>query len=555
MKTILHSFLWRVLRDQSGQTLPMAAGLVMAFLGMGGLTIDAGHAYVVRGQLQNSTNAAALAAAGEVYNTSSTDNATNFAYGYGSAAPGDQNYTANLTNVQTTVTPLCLNMLLGGGSTCGSTSPNNAIKVKQTASVPTYFMKLFGVGSLTVSATAIASMQGSAEPWNVAIVLDATGSMNSKDSYCNQSNSTAEQCAMTGIQTMLKGVQPCSGSTSNCHSSNANALFRVSLFSFPNIKSSLVHYDYDCKGTPTAEPYTLPVIPTAGSTAGYTPITYTSGSQSIASTYQITPANVGDADANGFLSDYYVSQSTLNSSSILVQAVGNGSTKGCLKPPSGTPESGTLGGGSGSGETYFAGAIYAAQAALQAEQAAVAQLGIKTRNAIIFVSDGQANTPYAAFPQVTTTASTGGIATTYYKSGNLTKNLTGTAATFGLYPDFNDPCQQAMMAAQYAMNAGTRMYAVAYGSESSGCTDTTFVATGSMNVSFTSASQVIPCLTMENMASPGQTAADPWYFYTDGSSQANGCKDSSHTSTNLGSIFSAIVATFTKPQLLPNNAT
>jgi len=34
---------------------------------MGGLVIDVGHAYVVRGQLQNSANAAALAAAGYVY--------------------------------------------------------------------------------------------------------------------------------------------------------------------------------------------------------------------------------------------------------------------------------------------------------------------------------------------------------------------------------------------------------------------------------------------------------------------------------------------------------
>ena len=48
------------------------------------------------------------------------------------------------------------------------------------------------------------------------------------------------------------------------------------------------------------------------------------------------------------------------------------------------------GSGSGFGNTYFASSIYEAQAALTAEQAA--RPGSK--NAIIFLSDGQANASY-----------------------------------------------------------------------------------------------------------------------------------------------------------------
>jgi len=42
-------------------------------------------------------------------------------------------------------------------------------------------MKLFGYSQLNVAATATASMQGQSQPWNVAIILDATGSMSTND--------------------------------------------------------------------------------------------------------------------------------------------------------------------------------------------------------------------------------------------------------------------------------------------------------------------------------------------------------------------------------------
>jgi hypothetical protein len=420
-----------------------------------------------------------------------------------------------------------------------------------------FFMKIFGVSSITVGATATAAM-ASTQPWNVAIILDATGSMGNKDPYCSTSNTTAEQCAMNGIQTMLKGLDPCIGSTTGCSSTSPNAYFRVSFFTFPNVTTASVPIDY-CKSTgiPTAADYTLPVI----GTTGYTPFGYKAGSGGSTvpvSTYQVTVPGVGDADANGFVADYY-SSGALNPSSILVKIIGNGSTKGCMTPPDSNF------GDNSTGETYFASSIYAAQSVLQAEQAAVQQnYGITTSNAIIFVSDGQANLAYGRFPQKTSNAVdksnntvTYGDSVTYYKSSSPAHNLIGTGA-IGQYPDYHDDCQQAIAAAQYARQQGTRVYAVAYGSESSGCTQDTTAINATMplalNVPYTTATQVVPCLVMENIASPKDSTT--LYFYPDGSSQLKyDCTAPGYKTIDLNSIFGAIRDTFRNAYLIPNTVT
>lgn len=82
MKTTIVSCVRKALHDQRGQVLPWVALGFVGMLGMGGLTVDVGRAYVVHAQLQNYANAAVLAAAGLVYNTSSTNNATTEANTY-----------------------------------------------------------------------------------------------------------------------------------------------------------------------------------------------------------------------------------------------------------------------------------------------------------------------------------------------------------------------------------------------------------------------------------------------------------------------------------------
>jgi hypothetical protein len=497
--------------------LPWVVFGMTAMLAIAGLTTDVGRAYVVRAQLQNAANASALAAAGEVYNTSTTNGAATYANNY-SAQSGGENYNANLGNLTPAISMMCLNMLMPSGTSCSSSSQPNAIKVTETASVPTLFMRVLGYKSLSVSASAMASMQGSPQPWNVAIILDATDSMgDAPPSGSCSGYSTEFACALAGIETLLQNVNPCAGVT-GCSSSNAK--FRVALFSFPNVSTSTVADDYNCSGTPTNEPYTLPDT----NLTSYTPLTYSS----VQATYEDTPVNTSDGDVHGFVSDYWSGSSSnyLNSSSSLVKEV-----TGCMKNPGGE-------------STYYGGVIYAAQAALTAEHTTYGG-----QNAMIILSDGQANAASAKFPSGAVTPSADGYA--------------GTALTStGLYPSTKDECQQAIMAAQAAQNAGTTVFAVAFSSESDGCavsgsgvtvTDTSLIATATSGQPALALSTLTPCITMKNMASP-TSAGGTSYFYADTSSASSGCTDTAHTVSTIGTIFDSISATFTTPRLIPTTA-
>jgi hypothetical protein len=291
--------------------------------------------------------------------------------------------------------------------------------------------------------------------------------------------------------------------------------------------------------TPSFQIYTLPVA----TNTSYTPIEYQdSNNNTFTGTYEVT-YGASDADANGFVADYYdASQSNgLSTSSSIVKAI----TK-CMKPISQAGSgTGGLNGAQSGGITYYASIIYAAQSALVAE----AKLNTGTNNAIILLSDGQANVM----------AATGDFPTSFTAiAGSPALNtLTGT----GAYPDTKNECQQAIVAAQNAAKAGTNVYSVAYGSEQSGCyssdgsngnTDTTEYTSFPRTLNQTFAiSALTPCIEMENIAS------NLGNFYSDYNQSGSGstCQDASHTVTSLSDIFLAIAASFTQPRLIPNNAT
>jgi Flp pilus assembly protein TadG len=637
MKKTVMSFLKRVLRDQGGQAVIWITAGMVALMGMAGLTADVGHAFVVKAQLQNGTNAAALAAAAQVYNTGS--GLTTAANQFGSIT-GGANYIQYATNI--TAVPTCLNSLLPGGTAtpqCVTSSTNplancnyvicNAVRVTETASVPTTFLRVLGVNSLSVGTSALAAMGGPilAPPssgggsgaynntWNIAIIEDATGSMATTDSNCTGSPSEFV-CALNSIQTILSNLNPCPTGISPCTPTAAKA--RVALFSFPNMVTSEIPKFYSAGCSPSLSSYTSPMpyqvytLPKE-TAASYAPLSYTQGGTTWTASYEFTwnAASVDSTgvDANGFVSDYFQAgnQTTgnLNPNSPLTRLIGygpNGSggtstATPCLPiSPGGIALNGAVSTSStvvnknyvGEGITYYAAAIYAAQSALTAE----ASLYPGSSNAIIFLSDGQANLQWIYFPPggltqtggadtaqpATITDATKGYSTlkspilyTAQQANKLSspdcESNTGctTAGISGVYPDFFDECQQAIVAAQYASSTtntagqASRVYAVAYGSEQTGCgsgstdshNDVTTVATG-YNQSFT-ASTMTPCITMENIASSLN------YFFSDylqsGSQVSTTCVDNSHPVVNLMGIGEAIASTFTNARLLPSNAT
>ena len=327
----------------------------------------------------------------------------------------------------------------------------NAIQVKQTATVKMTFGALLGFKNLTLTATATAAMRGAvAAPYNVAIVVDTTSSMNSTDSDKNCAN-TRISCALSGIQTMLQTLDPCAASGCGTVSNGnvAHPVDTVSIFTYPNITTATVADDYNCSGTtPAITPYTFP----SATATTYTPVT---------STYQVI----------GYDSDYRSSNSatTLNSASDIAAAVGQGPSTTVTTKHGHTTTTTTTPcpamqavGGQG---TYYAGAIYAAQDSLVAAKAA----NSLSQNVMIILSDGDSNATSGAMP--------------------------GASTTSGTYPSTKNQCAQAVAAAAAAKTAGTKVYTVAYGSPSSGCS--------------TDTSGITPCQVMLDMAH------DPSTFYSD----------------------------------------
>ena len=503
MNQNMKSFLRRALLDESGQVLPMMGVMMISLLGMAALVVDVGDVYLSYNELVVSTNAAALAGVEGLPNNTTGNNQAVTAATLYSSQSGNKNANSNLNVTSATYTLGCVSTGVGASIPCVATgtstgaSTANAIQVTQTAKVPLYFAKVFGTSSITLTATSTALMAGGATtPYNVAIILDTTNSMSgTKDTNCG--NQTRLKCAESGVQTLLQGLSPCAATGCGSLGTNqnyANPVDRVALFTFPNFTTTTAANQYDCgSSSPTAEVYTFP---TAGASS-MTTMPYTTGSGTVQMTYLDT---YGIGDANGFVSDYRSSDSatSLSTSSDVVQAVGGKSGCPAINGP----------GGEG---TYYAGVIYAAQAALTAE--ATANSG--SQNVMILVSDGAAtakSTQMAASGQSSRVATNGGT-----------------------YPSYNNECAQAITAAQYATAHGTTVYTVAYGSPSSGCT------TDSVDTS--------PCSTMQQMASSSAT------FYSDDnqSGTTSNCPAGKPVST-LNDIFTQIATNLTVSRLIPNSA-
>jgi hypothetical protein len=494
MKSNSHSFIVRLIQDQRAQMLPVMALMVIVFMGIVALSVSVGSTYTQQHALQSATNAAALAGAQALPNATAATAAASYA-----SSSGEENINGTLKNVSmVSGYPKleCLTTLTNMGIVCVAPANANAIQVKQQLTVPIIFGGLFGGKSTTtLTATATAAARGTGNtvsPYNVAIIADATASMSTtdSDSLCN---STRMSCALQGIRVLMQALSPCSGALSSCGTVTAGTLGtgnvagsvdRIALFQFPNVSTSNVADAYDCSSTnATTEDYTFP---TAGATS-YTPLS--------SATYEDV----------GFSSDYKTSDTatTLNTSSTnnnLVKASGGKSGCSAMGDP----------GGAG---TYLASAIYAAQSALVAEQAAFPG----SQNVLIIISDGDAS------------------------STNM-----GSATSSTTYPGTKQQCAQAVTAGQNVAKANaygngaipTRVYSVAYGAAASGCSKDT-------------SPTITPCHTMQGIASAPQN------FFSDytASQNSGACISASRPTTGLTQIFTIIAGDLTVAHLISNSTT
>jgi hypothetical protein len=238
------------------------------------------------------------------------------------------------------------------------------------------------------------------------------------------------------------------------------------------------------------------------------PVTYT---------YQVVPTPLGTTGHTiaAFAYDYKSTEmaTSLNSGSQTVIAAGAG-TGNC------TPGIQAKGGEG----TYYAQAIYAAQAALVAEQANFPG----SQNAMIILGDGDMN------------ASSGELVA---QTGTM--NGSGSNHTY-TYPSLLGQCGQAILAAQAVATApngnnkaGTRVYTVGYGAKTSGTCTT--------DASYSAYKGVQACTALSDMAS------STGYFFSD---NGNGCSSPNQLNfTKLTQIFQAIARTLTTARLIPNGTT
>lgn len=498
MKRHTRSFIARCLRDESGQMLPWMAFLIVAICGMGGLSIDLGRAYGCYHELQASTDAATIAGAYAMSLPNATSGKVTTAVNAYSSYTGGYNVNPNLPGVAApTVTLKCLTSV---GIPCSASSTsNNAIQVQQTFNMPTVFIRaltVFGVSaasSLPITTTSTAAMRGATNaPYNIAVIIDTTHSMTNNDNDPACGGHPRIYCALQGVRILLQSLSPCppSGTCTTCTptstAGSCTPFDQVSFFIYPNIQANTASHDYTCSGLATSLAYSLP----STSATSY-------GPTGTSATYQVSGAN--------YLSDYSstnTANAPLNSSSYLT--IESGGKSGCA----GLPGAGTSP-FTGQG-TYFAGAIYAAQASLTAAQSARSG----SQNALIILSDGDADS----------------------------SNISGATSqkTTVVYGSQYNQCQQAIAAALAAKNAGTAVYSVAYGAASSGCSSDQGGTQAGLS----------PCSTMRQLASA------PGNFYSDsGATQNTGQCTAPGMPADLNGIFTDIGLSFTNARLIPDNAT
>jgi len=542
--------LGRLIEEDKGQALVFTAVVLTAILGVTGVGVDAGKGYYAYEMLRASTNAAALAGAAGMPNTT---NATTYATEFGSKT-SEHNANGVMNTVNENITFECLNSVTTNfyaacenAAGTGVGAVYNAIQVTQTAKVPTWIGTLFGMSTFYIQDTATASMKGGTPtPYNIAVVLDTTASMNDPDNGLNNgvggtTCSTQIACAEAGIVVFLNELVP--GSTTS-------PIDVVSLYVFPAVTSGTIADDWACSSTnPTSAPYAF---------------------------QSATNTNLPTGDTYTILSwdnNYKTSAGALNTSDHLVLAVGGRSGCGAKAP-----------GGQG---TYYAQVIYQAQSDLATEAASN-----HNANMMVILTDGDAT---ACNPQTSTGNDCSNGATTYQIKQNNCPSITQANGTIssaipcvgsysGLpingtdasivtgsgrtqttlnvqptgymsttYPSALGECGQAVVAAQYASAQGTKVYTIGYGSPMTGCT-TDSPNTTSGNSTYGANSwpyngSVAPCYAL------GAMASQPSYFYSDNYNHCLATDTKNQNITSLQSIFEHIGANITSARLIPNSAT
>jgi Flp pilus assembly protein TadG len=178
-------------RNQRGSTLILHVLMLTGTVAAVGLAVDVGSIYMIRARLSSAVDAAALAAGRSVNLANSvataTTNATTTAQQFFNA-----NFPAGYLNAigTPTVTPTFTQVTDGNGNPTGTLN----IAVSAAVSAPTYFMNIFNISNVNVTASGTASRRGVV----LMLVLDQSSSMNT---------SADPVTGLTACQAMVQAAQ------------------------------------------------------------------------------------------------------------------------------------------------------------------------------------------------------------------------------------------------------------------------------------------------------------------------------------------------------------
>ena len=553
---------------QTGMILPLAVLSILTVTGLVGAGIDMAFLIWKKRQLQAAVEAAALAGAQDLLTQDKNRifaTVSNYVARTKSGSLGGGGEKVNNTrwyndlensgNVE--VNPFTeANVVYRAldtnqvGLAPGKLSGANALRVTQTAKITPFFLGVFGLGPFTISASAAASAGGSTgkPPVNVALIIDTTGSMGDPDSQCKL---TKIACALKGARSLATQLQ-------------GKGVW-LGLLTFPPLSATGVAEQKDCKkpnvSTSPCEPDVTPhMLPRPDGTERWRDTsTYNTYSTIVP---MIQPPS-------------YITNNKLDGTTELGQALSVSSTCGLETPKCGVDNN-----------THIAQAIFQAQAMLAAKKA---EPDNDQENFMVILSDGDTgastmapdkkfkakisrdvgSTSSGNVLQVATNSLTnwslplavgdtitwsGGSAKITARSPTKScngKTCTGTggAGTYALSASFRvtsdtdmstpvtenpfyyNQCQQAIIAANMAKAAGTKVYVIGYAAESTASTCSLDSSkNGGSSISSPYVSNGVntnACKTLQWMAgdslNQGYPGSGSPYFYSTNTGQSGGC--------------------------------
>jgi Flp pilus assembly protein TadG len=153
----------RLLVDQRGTAVLLTIGMMVFILAMVGVAVDLGYQFAAIGEVEKSMEAAALAGAGKLgFNDTVFPTARQFAQQYANSNPMHNPAFGNLISLNLNPANVANGNIVLGVWDNGTFTPSldgtvvNAVRCQFSSQVSTTFLRVLGIPSLPISASAIA---------------------------------------------------------------------------------------------------------------------------------------------------------------------------------------------------------------------------------------------------------------------------------------------------------------------------------------------------------------------------------------------------------------